>query len=246
MKSTQRDEAASPPLLTTDETDGATPAASARDKLSSTWSSVREMRPRRRYLVADLIATLTFAAVNIPQGLAYALIAGVNPVFGLYTLMFAPPIGALTTSSIFMNVSPTSALAASTGDALQIYPTDQRAAALVTLVLLIGIFQFLLGIFKLGFIMQFVPNSVMVGFTSGVAVLIVLGQLGNFTGYYSSRSNKVLQLADLMLHSYLIVPQALIVGFTTIGLMYGMASAWPCASTHTSLRSLINIHSQLG
>src|SRR5262249_33525540 len=145
-------------------------------------------------------AAITFAAVNIPQGLAYALIAGVNPVFGLYTLMVATPIGALATSAVYMNVSPTSALAASTGDALHNFATDNRAIALVTLVLLIGIFQFLLGIFKLGFIMQFVPNSVMVGFTSGVAVLIILGQLGNFTGYYSLLNNKVLQTADLLVH----------------------------------------------
>jgi SulP family sulfate permease len=160
--------------------------------------------------------------VNIPQGLAYALMAGVNPVFGLYTLMIATPIGALATSALYMNVSSTSALSASAGDALQHVEADGRAAALVTLVLLIGIFQFVLGILKLGFIMQFVPNSVMVGFTSGVAVLIILGQLGDFTGYYSAQNNKVLQAADLLLHGYLIVPQALVVGFTTIGLIFAL------------------------
>jgi SulP family sulfate permease len=59
----------------------------------------------------------------------------------------------------------------------------------------------------------------MVGFASGVAVLIILGQLGDFTGYYSLQNNKVLQMADLLLHGYLIVPQAVAVGLTTIGLI---------------------------
>jgi SulP family sulfate permease len=177
------------------------------------------MRPRRHHIVSDLIAGLTFAAVNIPQGLAYALMAGVNPVFGLYTLMIATPIGALVTGSVYMNVSSTSALAASTGDVMETFSPDQRATALVTLVLFIGVFQFVLGVLKLGFIMQFVPNSVMVGFTNGVAVLIILGQLGDFTGYYSPQSNKVLQAADLLLHRYAIVPQTLVVGFTTIALI---------------------------
>jgi SulP family sulfate permease len=80
----------------------------------------------------------------------------------------------------------------------------------MTFVLLLGLFQFILGILKLGFIMQFVPNSVMVGFIQGVAVLIILGQLGDFTGYYSSQSNKILQLADLLLHHQQIQTQAMI------------------------------------
>lgn len=115
MKSTPQKEQESTTLSPQDN--GAALAACARDKFNSTWTTVREMRPRRRHLAADLIAAVTFAAVNIPQGLAYALIAGANPVFGLYTLMIATPVGALATSSVYMNVSPTSALAASTRDA---------------------------------------------------------------------------------------------------------------------------------
>lgn len=218
---TQREEPESTSTAPLTESSSAA-VANAKERLATTWGTVVEMRPRRRHVVADLIAGLTFAAVNIPQGLAYALMAGVNPVFGLYTLMIATPVGALATSSVFMNVSSTSALAASTGDVMQSFAEEQRAAALVTLVLLIGLFQFVLGVLKLGFIMQFVPNSVMVGFTNGVAVLIILGQLGDFTGYYSLHSNKVLQTADLLLHGYAIVPQAVLVGLTTIALIVAL------------------------
>jgi MFS superfamily sulfate permease-like transporter len=92
--------------------------AQARQRLSDSIASARTLGPSRRHVAADLIAGLTFASVNVPQGLAYALMAGVNPVFGLYTLMIATPIAALFTSSVFMNVSSTSALSASMSDVL--------------------------------------------------------------------------------------------------------------------------------
>ena len=71
----------------------------------------------------------------------------------------------------------------------------------MTLVLLIGVFQVILGVFRLGWVTRFIPFSVMTGFMTGVAVLIILGQLGDFTGYYSSYSGKIAQLADLVLNT---------------------------------------------
>ncbi|MCC6453619.1 MAG: SulP family inorganic anion transporter [Caldilineaceae bacterium] len=203
-----------------DQPTGGAFVAQTKEQASNAWSSMRAIRPTRRTLPSDLIAGLTFAAVNIPQGLAYALMAGINPVTGLYTLMIATPIGALATGSVFMNVSSTSALAASLGDVMRLYPADSRITALITLVLLMGLFQVVLGLLKLGFVMQFVPNSVMVGFSQGVAVLIILGQLGDLTGYYSARQNRVLQLTDVLLNSHLVVLQSLVIGLITIGLIF--------------------------
>ena len=99
------------------------------------------IKPEKKNLTSDLLAGLTFALVNIPQAMAHALLATVNPVFGLYTLMLATPVGALFTSAIFMNISTTSALAVAAGDTLITYPESFRGTVLVTLVLLIGIFQ---------------------------------------------------------------------------------------------------------
>ena len=99
----------------------------------------------KKHLTSDLLAGLTFALVNIPQAMAHALLAAVNPVFGLYTLMLATPVGALFTSSMFMNVSTTSALAVAAGDTLITYPSSDRASVLVTLVIMIGVFQIVLG-----------------------------------------------------------------------------------------------------
>jgi SulP family sulfate permease len=181
-------------------------------------------KPKNKHLTADLLAGLTFALVNIPQSLAHALLAAVNPVFGLYTLMLATPVGALFTSSVFMNVSTTSALAVATGDTLTTYPSNDRGTVLVTLVLLIGIFQIILGVLRLGWLTRFIPFSVMTGFMTGVAVLIIIGQLGDFTGYYSSYSGKIAQLADLVLNTESIDWATLAIGLLTIALIYWLGS----------------------
>lgn len=72
----------------------------------------------RKSLAADAVAGLTFAIVNIPQAVAKVILADVNPVLGLYMLMIAIPVGVLATSSVFMNMSTTSALSVAAGGAL--------------------------------------------------------------------------------------------------------------------------------
>jgi SulP family sulfate permease len=180
---------------------------------------IKPPQVERTTLVADLLAGLTFAAVNIPQGMANALLAGVNPVLGLYTLFIATPVGAIFTSSVFMNVSTTSALSVAAGDTLSSVPAAARPANLVILVLLMGLFQILAGAFRLGTLVRFVSNAVMVGFISGVAALIVLGQVNDFFGYDSSFNNKVLQLADTLLNLNKVYWPAVIVGSLTIALI---------------------------
>ncbi len=86
--------------------------------------------------------------------------------------------------------------------------------------ILIGVFQLLLGLFRLGWITRFIPFSVMTGFMTGVAVLIIIGQLGDFTGYYSTYSRKVMQVADLVLHTGSIVWVSFAIGLLTIALVY--------------------------
>jgi len=183
-----------------------------------------QLKINRATLSSDLVAGLTFALVNIPQSMAHALLAAVNPVFGLYTLMLAMPVGALFTSAIFMNVSTTSALAVAAGDTLSTYPASTQGTVLVTLVLLIGVFQVLLGLLRLGWVTRFIPFSVMTGFMTGVAILIIIGQLGDFTGYYSAYSGKIYQLADLLLNRRSIEWATLVIGLLTIILIYWLGS----------------------
>lgn len=178
------------------------------------------LKPKKKQLSADLVAGLTFALVNIPQAMAHALLAAVNPVLGLYTLMLATPVGALFTSATFMNVSTTSALAVAAGDTLITYPSNEKGIVLVTLVLMIGVFQIILGLLRLGWLTRFISFPVMTGFMTGVAVLIIIGQLGDFTGYYSSYSGKIPQVADLVLNRQSMQWSALFIGVLTILLSF--------------------------
>ena len=180
------------------------------------------MKINKSNLPNDIVAGLTFALVNIPQSMAHALLAAVNPVFGLYSLMLATPVGALFTSAIFMNISTTSALAVAAGDTMINYPDSSKVTVLVTLVVMIGIFQVLMGVFRLGWITRFIPFSVMTGFMTGVAVMIIIGQLGDLTGYYSPYSGKIIQLADLIVNWQSIAWSTLAIGLLTILLIYGL------------------------
>lgn len=177
------------------------------------------MRPARADLQSDAIAGLTFAVVNVPQAMAHALLATVNPVLGIYTLMVAVPTAALFTSSVYMNVSTTGALSLAAGAGLASIPEAQHAAALVTLVVLAGLIQALAGLFRLGFIVRFVSNSVMTGFLNGLAVLIILGQLGELTGFQSRFSNNVVRSLNLLLRPDQIDIPTTIVGGLTLALI---------------------------
>ena len=181
--------------------------------------AVQRLKPERSLLSSDLIAALTFAVVNVPQAMAHALLAMVNPVLGIYTLMVAVPIGAIFSSSVFMNVSTTGALSVAAGVVLMEFPAGQRAEAMVVLVLLAGVIQMLTGLLRLGFLIRFVSNAVMTGFLNGVAVLIILGQLSDLTGFQSSFSNRVAQALDLLLRIGQIDVHASTIGGLTLGLI---------------------------
>lgn len=188
---------------------------------------IKALKPHSPNLRSDLLAGLTFAIVNVPQSMAHALLASVNPVFGIYTLMVALPVGAVFASSVYMNVSTTGALSVAAGAGLSGIPFDQRAQALITIVFLAGLIQLLAGIFKLGFVVHFVSNSVMTGFLNGVAVLIILGQLGDLTGFQSSFSNSVARTLDLLLRFGRVDFHTTFLGLLTLAIIVLLLrSAW--------------------
>ena len=180
-------------------------------------TAFQNLMPERRHLVSDLIAGLTFAVVNVPQAMGHALLATVNPVLGIYTLIVAAPVAALSTSSVFMNVSTTAALSVAAGADLAGVPDGERAEALAVLVLLVGGIQLAAGLFRLGFLVRFVSNAVMTGFLNGVAALIVLGQLGHLTGFASGYSNQLARALDLLLHLGEINVPATVIGGLGLG-----------------------------
>ena len=139
----------------------------------------------RKNIVPNLVAGLTTAIADIPDAMASAVLAGTNPVYGLYAIMVGKPVGALLTSSNIMTLAVTSAMALTAGSALINFGPSEQAKALFTLTVLVGLVQVIAGLLKFGRLMRFVSNAVMVGFLTGVSVLVVLSQLGDFTGYSS-------------------------------------------------------------
>ena len=175
--------------------------------------------PRKRDLRGDLSAGLTIGLVQIPDAMASAILALVKPVNGLNTLVIGTPIGALFAGSVFMTVTTTGAIALAVSDALGKTDSSQRMGLLIVLTLLVGVIQLVLGLLKLGWITKFVSNAVMVGFITGVCILIILSQLGDLTSYDSSYSNKVAKTIDLLLHLGQIDWPTLVVGLATIALI---------------------------
>jgi sulfate permease, SulP family len=173
----------------------------------------------RKNLVADLVAGLTTALSSIPDSMASALLAGINPLTGLYTMIIATPIGALFTSSEMMHISTTSALSLAIASSLVGMPPEMKLQAVFMLALMVGVIQITLGLLKLGSLVRFVPFSVMTGFLNGVAILIILGQFRDFTGYVSPYSNRVVQALDTALNISQIKLPFLIVGLTTVFLI---------------------------
>lgn len=170
----------------------------------------------RGNLVSDFVAGLTTGLANIPDAMASALLAGANPVQGLYAIMIGTPLGAIFGSSAFMTVCATSALAITAGIALAEYSGDDHARALSTLALLTGIILVAAGLLKLGRLIRFVSNSVLIGFLTGVSITIVLSQLGDFTGYSSEYSNKVMKAVDLFFNLDQVNPQTTAIGLLTV------------------------------
>jgi SulP family sulfate permease len=170
-------------------------------------------------IASDVGASITMALVAIPDAIASAILAGVNPTYGFNALMIGTPIGSLFTSSQFMNIGSTAAMMLAVGGVLAGVSEEHILAALVTLTVLIGLFQLLLGLLKLGVFTRFISNAVMIGFFTGVATVLILGQLGDLTGYDSAYSNKVMQAVDILLHPGDIDIPSLLTGLGTIGLI---------------------------
>jgi SulP family sulfate permease len=182
-------------------------------------SLIKSWQIDRKNISSDFLAALTLGISSIPDSMASAILAGINPLTGLYTMIIATPIGALFSSSVFMHISTTSALSLAVGSSLAGYSGDEKLQAVFVLALMVGVIQITLGLLKMGFLVRFVPYSVMTGFLNGVALLIILGQLEDFTGYRSAFSNRVIRAFDTLLNINQIVLPTLIVGLVTIGLI---------------------------
>ena len=144
----------------------------------------------RRYdgehLRADLVAGLSVAAVAVPQAMAYAMIAGLPAQYGLYTAIVMTAVGALLDSSRQLINGPTNAISIALLSAVgSITPQDERVQAAVLIALMVGTIQLGISLLRLGDLTRYISHSVIVGFTAGASVLLVLDQLKNLLGLKS-------------------------------------------------------------
>jgi SulP family sulfate permease len=136
-------------------------------------------------LRADLIAGFTGAVIVLPQGVAFATIAGLPPEYGLYTAMVTPIIAALFGSSRHLISGPTTAISivvfSSVSNHAEVGSPEFVQLAL-TMTFLAGAYQFGFGLVRLGALVNFVSHTVVVGFTAGAALLIATSQMKNVLG----------------------------------------------------------------
>ena len=178
----------------------------------------------------DVTAGITLGLVSVPDGLAMGLLAGLQPVAGLYGYLVGTVVGAVATSSVLMSVQATGAMAVLIADVPELHGAQDPARALATLGLLTGVVMLVLGGLRLGTLVRFVPNAVLTGFVNAVAVNIVLGQLPNLTGYDSDRGSRLTRAFDTILNPDSFHWPTVLVGTATIMLIVALE--------RTRLRSL--------
>ena len=133
----------------------------------------------------DAIAGLTVAAISLPQGMAYALLAGVDPQYGLFSAIVVTAVASIFGSSSHLINGPTSAISLVVFSALSIFDADQRveaAEAMFMLGAMVGSVQIFIAVFRLGDLTRYISESVILGFMSAAALLLAIGQVSNALG----------------------------------------------------------------
>ncbi|WP_394747156.1 SulP family inorganic anion transporter [Spongiimicrobium salis] len=174
----------------------------------------------------DLVAGITLGIILIPQGMAYAIIAGMPPVYGLYAAVFPLIMYAILGTSRQLAIGPVamdSLLVAAGLGTLGITGLENYIAMALLLSFMVGAFQLVLGILRMGFLVNFLSKPVISGFTSGAALIIMFSQLKHLTGTQIERSN---QFHQLVVNAFAELPKTnsydLVIGLLGIALIVGL------------------------
>lgn len=186
---------------------------------------------RRAYLIDDAIAGLVLSVLLIPQAMAYALLAGLPPQTGLYAALAPPLLYLIFGTSPFVSIGPVALVSLIVGDAITGSGLPQMQAAMVIAVE-VGVILALLGLFRLGRLVNFVSEPVLLGFTAAAAVLIAASQLPTLLGFDIARSDNVIgTMRGLMASLPGIHGDTVLIGVGALALLllgdrYGAASLW--------------------
>lgn len=177
----------------------------------------------RGILLSDVSAGITLGIMLVPQGMAYAMIAGLPPIYGLYAALAPQLVYALTGTSRQLAVGPVamdSLLVAVGIGALNLISIEAYIAAVLLLSFIVGAIQLLLGIFRMGFFVNFLSKPIISGFTSAAAILIGLGQLKHILGTEFPQSSKIhVLLANIWESIFQLNGYALLVGLLAIAII---------------------------
>jgi SulP family sulfate permease len=210
----------------------------------------------------DATAGLVLGVQSVPDGLATGILAGVNPLAGLNAYLVGTVTGALLTSSTFMIVQGTGAMAMVISDVPQVHEAADPDRAVFTLAIVTGAVMLAAGILRLGSALRFVSNAVMVGFMNAVGISIALGQIGNLTGYDADGPNRVVRAVNTALSPSAVDWPSVLVGLITILLIIALertrlkalglvvaviaASAVPALAGWTSVQTLGDLGVDVG
>jgi SulP family sulfate permease len=174
-------------------------------------------------LKGDFIAGITVSIILIPQGIAYALIAGLPPIYGLYCALVPQLVYAIFGSSRQVAIGPVAmdSLIVATGvSTLALAGSDSYIAIAILLAFMVGSIQFLLGVFRLGFIVNFLSKPVISGFTSAVALTIGINQFRNLFGVDFVQSDQIQYvLEDIWYNIIDFNSHTTVIGLTSVGVI---------------------------
>lgn len=193
-------------------------------RLVPAFDSLRQYSARS--LGRDVLAGLTVAAVAVPQAMAYASIAQLPPEHGLYTAIVMTFVGALFDSSRQLINGPTNAISIALLSAIAFIPDpENRLAGAILLAFLVGVVQTGITLLRLGDLSRYISHAVIVGFTLGAAVLLVLDQLKNLLGLHESgelHDRFLLRFAQTLSNVAQAHPPTVAIGLGTIALVLGL------------------------
>ncbi|MEM6964991.1 MAG: solute carrier family 26 protein [Bacteroidota bacterium] len=174
-------------------------------------------------LRGDLAAGLTVGVMLIPQGMAYGMLAGMSPIYGLYASIIPLILYAIFGTSRQLAVGPVAMitlLIAAGVSTIAEAGSEVFISLAITLALLVGLLQFLMGIFRLGFLVNFLSHPVIAGFTSAAALIIGFSQLQHLLGIDIPRSNYIHEIIGSAMDNYRTVNfRTLLIGITAMGLI---------------------------
>lgn len=191
--------------------------------------------------MSDAVSGLVTALFSIPEGMAYASIGGFTPVAGLYSGMLPTLVGSLLSRTVLMVTTLTSAIALSAHGVLGsagLAADDLGNIALLTL--LVGAFMLILGVLRIGAVMDFVSSAVMTGFTVGIAVQIVAGVVKDVTGYTPDAHNTLMKFVDAAVHISQWSLDAVLVTVATI-VVWALARLWQRLRAFATLIALLAV-----